>query len=319
MSASGAAAHDYCPGQDHGHGREVELLLPFDVGESPESVTLDKHDNIYLSMSNEVLKLSPQGSLTTFGTLPIQAFVLGLKVGPDQCVYAASTSLDPSVQGAFVWRFCKAGQPPVKVATLDPMGGPNDLAFDGEGNLFVTDPLLGRIYKIDSYGHVQVWLSDPILQGNPDNPALVLAAFGVDGIAFDSGHQNLYVSNLDYGRIIRIPIGSHGAAQTPHVFAESPLLVGADGIAFDKKGDLYVAVNAQDQLAVVDRHGDVSMVEHSVLFDGPSSVAFGTKGDDKRTLYIVSGAFMRTFGVKSGTPAPALLSSPRDEKGLPLP
>ena len=40
--------------------------------------------------------------------MSINAFALGVKVGPDGCVYNTSTSLDRQVVGAFVWRTCTA-------------------------------------------------------------------------------------------------------------------------------------------------------------------------------------------------------------------
>jgi len=300
---------------------EVSVVTTFDgaAGESPESVTLDDDGNLYISLSNAVRRRSPAGEWSVHGTLPIQVFVLGIKVGPDGAVYAASTSLDPSIQGAFVWRFPGDGQVAQQYAELNHAGGPNDLAFDDDGNLFVTDPRLGVIYKIPAGGGTpSVWLSDASLQGNADAPALIFAAQGVNGIAFDNKQKNLYVGNLDYGRILKIRINKNGTPQAPVVFAESSLLVGADGIAFDKKENLYVAVNAQDRLALVDEDGVVSVVAEGGLFDAPASVAFGTKGSDKRTLYILAGAFSRVFGLIPGDPHPALLKTKRKVKGLPL-
>jgi len=300
---------------------DLSVVSTFDgaAGESPESVTLDDNGNLYISLSNVVRRRSPDGQWSVYGTLPIQVFVLGIKVGPDGAVYAASTSLDPSIQGAFVWRFPGAGQVAQVYAELNHAGAPNDLAFDEDDNLFVTDPRLGVIYKITAGGgSPSVWLSDPSLLGNPDAPALIFSAQGVNGIAFDNKQKNLYVGNLDYGRILRIGINKNGSAQTPVVFAQSPLLVGADGIAFDKKENLYVAVNAQDRLALVDDNGVVSVIAEGGLLDAPASVAFGTKGSDKRTLYILAGAFSRVFGLVPGDPHPALLKTKRKVKGLPL-
>lgn len=299
----------------------IDIILPFDatLGETPESIAIDKHENIYLTMSNTVRRITAQGEMSVHGTLPIGAFALGVKVGPDNCVYTASTSLDPSLQGAFVWRICQNGQIAEQYAELDHSGGPNDLAFDDNGNLFVTDPQLGKVYKIDSCGQVSTWASGTLLQGNPGNPALFFSPLGADGIAFDKNQQNLYVTNLDYGQIIKIPVKSNGTAGTPEVYVSSPLLVGADGIAFDTRGDLWVAVGTQDQIVHVSKHKVISVVAQGGVLAGPASLAFGTKGADKKTLYIAGLDFLRAFGFIAETPNPALLSTQGNVPGLKLP
>jgi sugar lactone lactonase YvrE len=296
-----------------------EQVVVFDpaAGELPESVALDRAGNVYLSMSNTIRKLATDGELSEFGRLPIAAFALGVKVGADGCVYTVSTSLDPAVVGAFVWRICSAGMVE-QLAALDPRGGPNDLAFDDSGNLYVTDPFLGQIWKIDPEGTASVWLAAPLLRGNVQNPVLVFHEQGVNGIAFDKHKRNLYVSNLDAGRILCIPIRSDGVPGRIAIFVSDPRLLGADGMAFDARGNLFVAVNAQDRLVMIDSRGRVIVLAERGLFDGPSSVAFGTR-KAKRMLYVTSSAFSRAFGFQPGTPHPALLRTRVLHEGLRLP
>jgi len=297
----------------------LEVVAAFDPaqGEIPESVTADHAGNLYFSIGSTVRKRTPAGQISVFGTLPIAAFALGVKVGPDGCVYTASTSLDPTVVGAFVWQICSAGTV-VQFAALDPSGGPNDLAFDDEGNLYVTDPFLGQVWKVLPNGTPSVWLAHPLLLGNPAHPVLVFHAVGVDGIAFDKQKRNLYLGNLDFGRVVQVEF-NHGAPGAVSVFAADPLLEGIDGIAFDQTGNLFVAVNAHDRFAVIDHHGDVTVLAEGGLLDGPSSLVFGTTHHDERTLYITSSAFSRAFGFQGGVPHPALLKTELQHKGLDLP
>ncbi|MBN9162807.1 MAG: hypothetical protein BGO98_29165 [Myxococcales bacterium 68-20] len=297
----------------------LQVVASYTVGEVPESVTLDRSGNVYFSNGNTVRRRTHNGQESVFATLPIPVFALGVKVGPDGCVYNTSVSLDPSVQGAFVWRTCTAGSIAQPYATLDHAGGPNDLAFDDCGNLFVTDPFLGRVWKVTRQGHVSVWLSHSMLDGNAASPYLLFHSQGVNGIAFDEDKRNLYLGNLDYGKIIRVPIRWNGSAGTPSVWVSDPRLQGADGIAFDDSGDLYVAVNGQNSLVRVSRRGRIEVLFTGGLLDSPSSVAFGTRRGDRRTLYVASSAFMRSFGLQTGTPAPALLETRVKDEGLPLP
>lgn len=280
--------------------------------ESPESVTTDGHGNLYLSQAATILRRDAHGNTSVFGTLPLPIFALGVKVGRDGCVYNASTSLS-DVNGAFVWRLCSANSIEL-FAELDQTGAPNDLAFDHAGNMFVTDPVLGRIWKITPGGTPSVFADDPLLDGTPDDPALKFRALGANGIAFDAHERFLYVSNTDQGSIVRIPMFG---APTPELFAEDPMLRGSDGIAFDRTGTLFVAVNGLDSLATVDRRGDVELLASGAPLDGPSSLVFSAE-HGKDTLFVVSSAFSRTFGFETGTPMPALLATRARAPGLPL-
>jgi len=249
-----------------------------------------------------------------FATLPLPINALGVKVGPDGCVYNASTSLS-AVPGAFVWRLCGADSVEV-FSELDHSGGPNDLAFDDRGNLFVTDPVLARIWRVDPSGNPEVFVQHPLLAGTPSDPALVFRAVGVNGIAFDKQHRFLYVSNTDQGSILRIDMRSSHPA--PSVFALSSLLRGSDGIAFDREETLWIAVNALDSLVTVNERGDVRLQARAGLLDGPSSVVFGASKRDRDQLYLTSSAFSRTLGFQTGSPRPALLKVRVATPGLPL-
>ena len=235
----------------------LSTVKTYSLGESPESIALDKAGNSFVSIGNTIRKRTPAGVESTFMTLPIAAFVLGVKVGPDGCVYNTSTSLDPAVVGAFIWKTCTAGAPTI-FATLDPSGGPNDLAFDDNRNLFVTDPFLGKVYKITTAGTVSTWLQHPLLNGNAASPYLLFHAVGVDGLAFDEDKENLYLGNLDYGRLIRVPVRYNGSAGTPVVVASDPRLAGIDGFAFDKDGTIFAAINGQDHFVSISCGGVIT-------------------------------------------------------------
>ena len=298
-------------------GRTLTTVKHFATGESPESIAIDRHGNAFISVGNTLRKRTPDGTESTFMTLPIAAFVLGVKVGPDGCIYNTSTSLDPMVAGAFVWKTCTAGAP-TKFATLDPRGGPNDLVFDDHGSLYVTDAFLGRVYKIEG-GVVSVWLEHALLQGNAASPYLLFHAVGVDGIAFDEDKRNLYLGNLDYGRLLRVPVGCDGSAGTPVVVASDSRLLGIDGIAIDEHGTIFAAINGQDSLVSISPSGAITPLFSGAPLDGPASVAFGTQPRTRKTLHVISGAFMRSFGLKPGTPSPTLTTTCSRAAGLPLP
>jgi sugar lactone lactonase YvrE len=146
---------------------------------------------------------------------------------------------------------------------------PNDLAFDGDGNLYVTDTLQGLIYKIPAGGGPPaVWFQDARLLGNPALP------FGVNGIRIDKNNKNVYVTetvSADFSGIVyRLPLVASPAASDLAVFhVYSPAFgpPAPDGIAFGKSGNLYVALAGASMISVLRPDGT-----EAALYAGPAKV-----------------------------------------------
>lgn len=123
------------------------------------------------------------------------------------------------------------------------------------------------------------------------------------------------VANLDFGRVMRIDLDD--CHPRPELFVEDPRLKAIDGIALDRRGTLYAAVNTQNRIATVDKHGAISiLVEGSPPFDSPSSFAFGTGKNDERTLFVSNFAIVNSLAGQPGHPG--IVSLPVQTPGLPL-
>jgi sugar lactone lactonase YvrE len=288
------------------------------LSELPESITTDDDGHVYFSLVNgQIRELLPSNSTVTVATVPVPpgGSMTGIKVGPDKLIYTTTSSFSAAEPAAFVWRTDPDTGVVERFATLDPSGFPNDMAFEDDGSFFVTDPFLGRIYHIDASGTPTIAVSNPLLRGNPADQAFSTHGFGVDGIAWDQAKRNLYVGVVDFGRILRIPVSCRGLGQ-PVVVVESPQLKGIDGIALDRRGTIYAAINTQNLIATVDRRGIIAVYAQSPLFDSPSAVAFGTARGDKKTAYVTNFAIN---SVLAGTPAQAgILSMPVPVPGADL-
>jgi sugar lactone lactonase YvrE len=299
----------------------VSVLQSFNpaYGQLPESITTDDSGNLFFSMGGTLQKYTTDHQLITLATIPVDvqqgAATLGVKVGPEGFIYMISASFNPYLSAAFVWKISPTGQV-TQFADLNQQGAiPNDLVFDPQGNMYVTDSGLGQIYKIDPQGQVSVWFKNDLLLGDPTNP-VAGSALGANGIAFDRFHRHIYVANSDFGRIMRI--GFHrGQARGLETVTTNSLLRGADGIAFDALGVLFVAVNTSDRIATVGWDGRVSVVVEGLPLDAPSSLAFGSSCGDRHTLFITNFAIMRVQGLKTDhPPMPSLASIPVLVPGL---
>jgi sugar lactone lactonase YvrE len=305
-----------------GTPQQPTVILNFDpaLGQLPESMTSDHDGNLYASnVSGAIQKIDPQtGTFVTVATiqLPTGANLTGIKFGPDGLLYVASASFTATPSGAFLWRVSPTTGAVQQFAVLDANGFPNDLVFQDDGSIILTDPFLARLWKIDTAGHPSVFLDDPLFAGDPNAPAFGIHTFGIDGIAWgDHDKRNLIVSTVDFGRVMSIPMGCHGTPSI-EIIAEDPALIGVDGIAVDRRGTIWCAVNTQDRIATVDKKGAIAVIAQGSPLDGPSSFAFGTGEHDKKTLYIANFAIGRFLSGQ--TAHPGVLSIPAPVPGLPL-
>jgi sugar lactone lactonase YvrE len=294
----------------------LEAVVAFDpaAGEFPESIAADKTGDLYVSMFvlDQVRRVGPNGAQTVITRLPRGATPAGVKLDASGTLYVAATGFnlatgqtDPATRG--VYRVGRDGSAQ-RIPGTDAIAFPNDLAFDNRGNLYVTDPAGGAVWRIDRNGAVVRWTDDPLLTGTGE---LLGFPYGANGIAFI--HGRLIVSNTDRGLLVAIPIEPAGDAGTPTVMASSPLLIGVDGIALDAQQDVYCAVNGQNMLAVVRVDGSIDVLATAADgLDSPSSVAFGTGERDHESLFVVN------FAVGSPEPTPGVLRLSVGMPGQPL-
>jgi gluconolactonase len=156
-----------------------------------------------------------------------------------------------------------------------PLNGANDLVFDRNGVLYFSDPWgsdaenpIGGFYRYFPDGRLEQLDSG--------------LAFP-NGVVLDAAESVVFLAETYRNRILRYPINSDGTLGPSEVWAEVASPPGADGMAFDVNGLLYVAHFSG---GVVDIFGsDGSLVDQiTVPGSKPTNVAFG--GPDNKTLVI---------------------------------
>lgn len=273
-------------------GAEMLVLYDPSVPETPESIVFDRHDNAYitLALTGEVRKVSRDLSQTTVAELPIEApcgtvptLALGLAIDRRDRLYVAIGACDPANQG--IWRIdTRSGemehivQPPAQTvfAGLDIRGR----------YIYAADTFDGMIWRAPkSGGAPEIWIDDPLLDANEE------AHFpGPNGLEVFRGE--VYVANSSTGHIIAIPILPSGSAGPARIYATLPDGQACDEFTFDVRGNLYCATSFFNTVVRIDRDGTSEiLLTGDDLLDGPTSLAFGRRGSNRRNLYITNAAY----------------------------
>ena len=280
----------------------VTTVYSFDAnsGEYLEGLAIDKAGNVYggLAFLGQVWKFSPDGTPSLFATLDIgqAGAIVGLAVDAEGDLYVCVVSDVEGTHG--IWKVSRDGST-VLFAALPPktnpftgftgFGFPNGLAFDDDGNLYVTDSVLAAIWKITKNGKATLWLQDPLLNYG-------CCMFGANGVEFDSG--SMFISNTDLGLIARVEKPEDGKPPRAELFVQDPALVGADGIAFDERHNLYVAIDRQNTLLRISPDGALTtLATPSDGLDYPASTSFDQWHGTRKFLYFTNA------GLNSNTPS----------------
>lgn len=130
---------------------------------------------------------------------------------------------------------------------------PNAMAFDHTGNvLYVSDSFQGAIFRIDN-----VKTCDPCsITTVVHDPLLATAGFppfGANGLALSKDESTLFVANTGDDTILKVDLSSSPVTVESTPFARS--INGADGLARDHDGNLWVAANQGDHIVALDHNG----------------------------------------------------------------
>jgi sugar lactone lactonase YvrE len=335
LAAISAEAH-YCAGQAGCNGGFPEGVAVVDdrvyvagpatfgtVGKGPSVVTVLNRAN-----GNLLTEIPLEGENTAF-----EHALSGITVDGDGNVYVLSTQLGVVrierhghhyTQSSYATALpdlpvCSpGGAEPCSPTPFDLPPISNEMAFDEDGNLYVTDSLQATIFRVQPGGGVpEAWFSSPLLAGNLAGPL----PFGANGIRVSPDRDYVYVVetfdplDLTQGHIYRIPLADQPAPGDIETFATFGGFAVPDSLVFGKSGKLYVSLAGSNQIAVLDEDGEeLSRISgpagSAIPLDGPATMAFD---DATKSLLVANHAI---FGPPSDY---AILRIYVGEKGDPLP
>ena len=149
---------------------------------------------------------------------------------------------------------------------------PNDLAVRADGIIYFTDYQAGRLYRRATDGTL----------------SLVSSQTHANGVGLSPDEKTLYL-NADT-HTMRFPLAADGTAGQGTDVATA--LNGADGMAIDCAGNIFIAQNNGGSLVVLSASGN-KLGEIGGLPQTVTNAAFG--GPDRRTLYITTDSALYTI------------------------
>ena len=264
---------------------------------SIEGLTADRKGNVYVPQRGgaagcTIVRIDADGDANQAGVVVARmnppCNPAGVAFGPDRRLYLTGFGAAGDEIGVVTPSDANPASPPVATGFATGTPGANGVAFDEDGNLYVSDggTAQGRVFRVGpSGGAATVLFRVPTMANTvgvgrqnqslqPTATGLPPATQGIvaNGLAFGR-HGELFVADTARGALWRVELSRNGSVRTPTgcdttftadtlcldaLFVQHPALDGADGIALDRDGNIWVAPNERNSVVVVDRRGDVS-------------------------------------------------------------
>ena len=155
-----------------------------------------------------------------------------------------------------------AAKPGVAQTFATGVPGANGIAFDSRGTLYVSGGASGIVYSVGPNGGV----AQPAAQIDRNTRTLpdgkTTQAIVANGLKFDTAGV-LHVADTSRGALWKVVMGADGKGSKPVLLAQSPLLEGADDMAFHSNGDIWVAANELNAIVSVSPAGVVKTIANN--------------------------------------------------------
>ena len=233
-----------------------------------ENITADSNGILFTSdrVTGNILRVDPKSPKPVVVGKVESRTVEGRKVDPSPGGIAFDANGDLYLAaGPFseVVRIKAADLNPAKPGVAQTfatgMPGANGIAFDKRGHLFVSGGASGIVYGVGPNGGAAQATAqiDRNVRTLPNSTAT--QAIVANGLKFDAAGV-LHVADTSRGAVWKVVIGADGKGGKAALLAQSPLLEGADDMAFASNGDMWMAVNELNAIVSISPSGVVKTI-----------------------------------------------------------
>jgi len=250
-----------------GIGVRQFAVLPDDDA-YPPTVAVAPDGTIYTGSyaSGAIWAINADGTTITElpGTRDAIGAVSAIAVTADgSLVVVDAVDTDPRSAGGALWRVADGAVTPFNSAPTDFIA-PNDIALDGEGRVYISDPGRNEVWRFAADGSSgSVFWVPPVVQSETRR--------AVTGLAYDPVNDALIITDGEFNEVFRTPIVG-GASETLYRHGNGENPPGFDGVTVAPDGTIYVAALGQNGVARVE-NGELNYIVG--LFRGAADVEYG--------------------------------------------
>lgn len=232
----------------------------------PMGMTVRAEGGFYLSEfgTGKIQQVATDGAQTQFA-LPAPA-VGALASWQENLFVVAYNVANENATGS-LYRYAPTGER----SALPPLPTGQDLvlftqlAVDGSGNLYVSDPLSGKVFRYAAPDYL------PSEWWTPPRPSTGATRAEATGIAYDATKDRMIVCDSAAGAIYAVPL--QGASQgTQATILARDTGLDARAIAVDAQGHIYLALWKNDASELVWLKDDGSKIIMARNFRSPSAI-----------------------------------------------
>ena len=268
MALTTALVFAGCAGMQGGNPT-VSILVDLDPSSADrtvivENITADRDGILFTSdrVTGNVLRVDPKSPTPVVVGKVESRSTDGKKVDATSAGIAFDTKGDLYIAAAPFSEVVRikaadlnAAKPGIAQMFATGVPGANGIAFDSQGTLFVSGGASGIVYSVGPNGGAAqpVAQIDKNVRTLPNSTAT--QAIVANGLKFDAKGV-LHVADTSRGAVWKVVIDADGKGGKPVLLAQSPLLEGADDMAFSSNGDLWVEESwRQSGQSAAPRHG----------------------------------------------------------------
>ena len=249
----------------------VSILVDLDPASTErtvivESITADRNGMLYVAdrVSGNVMRIDPkQPRPVVVGRIAARQ-VNGRNTAPNPSGLAFNAQGDLLIAANAFGEIVR-----LRAAELDParpgvaqtfitgVPGANGIEFDRQGRLYISGGASGTVFRAGPDGGAAqaVATVERFTRTLPDGRTQ--QSIVANGLAIDKAGA-VYVADTARGAVWRVAFDSEGRAQRPALWVQNAALEGADGLAFDARGHLWVAANELNALMRISPSGELT-------------------------------------------------------------